>query len=72
VEEVIHKEADKENSWKDIIDGKKETKIIALHEIDAAKQERILTTDLELNRVLGGGIVPGSIVLVAGEPGIGK
>ena len=32
----------------------------------------MLTADPELNRVLGGGIVPGSIVLVAGEPGIGK
>ena len=31
-----------------------------------------MTADDELNRVLGGGIVPGSIVLVAGEPGIGK
>jgi DNA repair protein RadA/Sms len=31
-----------------------------------------LTNDAELNRVLGGGIVPGSLVLVAGEPGIGK
>ena len=33
---------------------------------------RLETIDAELNRVLGGGIVPGSIVLVAGEPGIGK
>ena len=72
IEEVIHKEADKENSWKELIDGKRETKIVALHQIDTGKQERILTTDPELNRVLGGGIVPGSIVLVAGEPGIGK
>ncbi len=32
----------------------------------------MLTSDVELNRVLGGGIVPGSLVLVAGEPGIGK
>ncbi|MEL4403067.1 ATPase domain-containing protein, partial [Shewanella algae] len=34
--------------------------------------KRIITSDPELNRVLGGGIVPGSLVLVAGEPGIGK
>jgi DNA repair protein RadA/Sms len=33
---------------------------------------RIITGDQELDRVFGGGIVPGSIVLVAGEPGIGK
>jgi DNA repair protein RadA/Sms len=30
------------------------------------------TTDSELNRVLGGGIVPGSLILLGGEPGIGK
>ena len=31
IEEVIHKEADKENSWKELIDGKRETKIVALN-----------------------------------------
>ena len=36
------------------------------------KKKKIYKKDVELNRVLGGGIVPGSIVLVAGEPGIGK
>lgn len=45
---------------------------MALHELTAAEEERIVTADPELNRVLGGGIVAGSIVLVAGEPGIGK
>jgi DNA repair protein RadA/Sms len=43
-----------------------------LREIVSAEEERIITADAELNRVLGGGIVAGSIVLVAGEPGIGK
>ena len=38
----------------------------------AKEHPRIVTGDEELNRVLGGGIVPGSMVLVAGEPGIGK
>ncbi len=47
-------------------------KTIALNEIKSSEQERIITGDAELNRVLGGGIVPGSLVLVAGEPGIGK
>ncbi|HCF63611.1 MAG TPA: DNA repair protein RadA, partial [Chitinophagaceae bacterium] len=47
-------------------------KTIALKDVNSAEEKRILTTDPELNRVLGGGIVPGSIVLVAGEPGIGK
>jgi len=73
VEEVIHKEQGKaENGWKDFAEVKRESKIIALHEIQDVVLERILTPDAELNRVLGGGIVPGSIVLVAGEPGIGK
>lgn len=44
----------------------------ALHQVVAADTPRVVTIDPELNRVLGGGIVPGSIVLVAGEPGIGK
>ena len=72
IEEVIHKETGKENGWKDLGELKWENKIIALQDIENVKQERILTADTELNRVLGGGIVPGSIVLVAGEPGIGK
>ncbi|RYY40010.1 MAG: DNA repair protein RadA [Chitinophagaceae bacterium] len=47
-------------------------KVQALHTVQTSTTERIATIDPELNRVLGGGIVPGSIVLVAGEPGIGK
>jgi DNA repair protein RadA/Sms len=43
-----------------------------LNEVATADTKRIPVTDPELNRVLGGGIVPGSLVLVAGEPGIGK
>jgi len=43
-----------------------------LDEIQPLEQERILTPDSELNRVLGGGIVPGSLILIGGEPGIGK
>src|ERR1700735_488805 len=38
----------------------------------SGEEKRIVTDDAELNRVLGGGIVGGSIVLIAGEPGIGK
>ena len=41
-------------------------------DITFQEQQRIDTTDQELNRVLGGGIVPGSMVLIGGEPGIGK
>src|SRR6185295_10044446 len=38
----------------------------------SSEENRLVTADAELNRVLGGGIVLGSIVLIAGEPGIGK
>lgn len=43
-----------------------------LRDISAKDEPRIDTHDTELNRVLGGGIVPGSIILLGGEPGIGK
>lgn len=45
---------------------------IPLREISAREDPRIDTRDVELNRVLGGGLVPGSLVLIGGEPGIGK
>ena len=43
-----------------------------LNEVDAKKTPRVKTKLNELNRVLGGGIVPGSLVLIGGDPGIGK
>ncbi|MEQ9168307.1 MAG: DNA repair protein RadA, partial [Fulvivirga sp.] len=43
-----------------------------INSITSEKISRIDTLDTELNRVLGGGIVPGSVILIAGEPGIGK
>ncbi|MBU6204845.1 MAG: DNA repair protein RadA [Bacteroidetes bacterium] len=51
---------------------KQTAKPLPIHTIAAAEYPRLMTPDMELNRVLGGGIVPGSIVLMAGEPGIGK
>jgi DNA repair protein RadA/Sms len=72
VEELIQKDVKNNNSWKDFQDEKRTQKTIALHEIKSTEEKRLLTPDAELNRVLGGGIVPGSIVLIAGEPGIGK
>lgn len=45
---------------------------LRLYEISAKEESRINMHDNELNRVLGGGLVPGSIVLLGGEPGIGK
>ena len=50
----------------------RDKRTISLSEVISAEEKRIVTSDAELNRVLGGGIVAGSIVLVAGEPGIGK
>ncbi|MCG7860038.1 AAA family ATPase, partial [Flavihumibacter sediminis] len=46
--------------------------VTRLQDVPVTKEARLVTPDTELNRVLGGGIVNGSIVLVAGEPGIGK
>lgn len=52
--------------------GHDESKPLRLKEIPLQDAPRIDTEDPELNRVLGGGLVPGSIVLLGGEPGIGK
>lgn len=73
VEELVQKETIKNNNdWKNYHEEKRTNKTISLNEIKSSEEKRLLTADPELNRVLGGGIVPGSIVLVAGEPGIGK
>lgn len=73
VEELIEKEGSKsEKDWKDITGKERQIKTLSLTEIITTDEKRIVTKDAELDRVLGGGIVPGSIVLVAGEPGIGK
>ncbi len=47
-------------------------KPVPLPQISTTSNERIITPDEEFNRVLGGGIVPGSLILIGGEPGIGK
>ena len=49
-----------------------ETQVVALTQIETDHEDRIHTQIKELDRVLGGGIVPGSLVLVGGDPGIGK
>src|ERR1700722_6700349 len=73
IEEVIIKDSKLEDLKKKSFSGeKKEIKIISLSEVISGEEKRIVTDDAELNRVLGGGIVGGSIVLIAGEPGIGK
>lgn len=71
VEELIVKE-DKP-SWKAPTgEAKKAPKPLRITEIDSATEIRMDTGDGELNRVLGGGLVPGSLTLLGGEPGIGK
>nr|WP_303183891.1 DNA repair protein RadA [Lachnoclostridium phocaeense] len=50
----------------------KEAEVVALSSVQTDREERVCTGFGELDRVLGGGIVPGSLVLVGGDPGIGK
>jgi DNA repair protein RadA/Sms len=73
VEEIIQKEdINKKGEWKTSSSQKVANKPRALTEINPLNEARILTPDKELNRVLGGGIVQGSLILIGGEPGIGK
>jgi DNA repair protein RadA/Sms len=70
-EEIIQKE--EKAAWKPrATETKRVSKPLKIKEIDSAQEVRMDTTDSELNRVLGGGIVPGSLILLGGEPGIGK
>ncbi|MBX2931783.1 MAG: DNA repair protein RadA [Chitinophagaceae bacterium] len=70
IEEVVEK--NKTQDWKGYTNDAKQNKVIALNNVTTSEERRITTYDAELNRVLGGGIVLGSLVLIAGEPGIGK
>ncbi len=66
------KTTDWENPHGRIVSDQTEIKTISIHEVISGEEKRMVTPDSELNRVLGGGIVSGSIILIAGEPGIGK
>ncbi|MEZ5198429.1 MAG: DNA repair protein RadA [Bacteroidales bacterium] len=70
VEEIVQRESDKNNSFSRL--GKSSNIPHKISEIEAGKDTRINTNNQELNRVLGGGLVQGSLILVGGEPGIGK
>jgi DNA repair protein RadA/Sms len=74
VEELVQKEDKNEKgSWRITSTSQKvSNKPKSIPEITYNEQNRMTTKDKELNRVLGGGIVPGSLVLIGGEPGIGK
>ena len=69
VEEVINRD-EKTKGWSGK-SGKTNTPLL-ISDINFTDEKRFATPDKELNRVLGGGIVPGSIVLLGGDPGIGK
>ena len=69
VEEIVSKP--KEQAWQEQISAKI-NKPKKVNDISLENDIRIDTCDNELNRVLGGGIVAGSLVLLGGEPGIGK
>ena len=71
VEEVIQKE--EKTSWKPATtEPQRANKPLRITEIDSTQETRLDAGDGELSRVLGGGIVPGSMILLGGEPGIGK
>ena len=71
-EEIIIKNEEKV-AWKsETSTNIKAAKPLRINEIDSTQEMRMNTCDGELNRVLGGGIVPGSLILLGGEPGIGK
>ena len=72
VEEVIQKTEKKPWKSEAAPDLRKTSKPLRISEIEVSKEERLKTNNLELDRVLGGGIVPGSLTLLGGEPGIGK
>ena len=73
VEEIVQKEDSGRGTWKQATTKEKRASAPRrLKEINFEEQPRLVTHDMELDRVLGGGIVPGSLVLIGGEPGIGK
>jgi DNA repair protein RadA/Sms len=74
VEEIIEKDNKSIPDWKasTSTSTQRASKPIEIPNITFTEEQRMLTPDKEFNRVLGGGIVAGSLVLIGGEPGIGK
>jgi len=68
-EEVIEQ---RKTAYTAVSKKKLKAKPVKVSEIKFEKEQRINTNNGEFNRVLGGGLVPGSLVLIGGEPGIGK
>lgn len=72
VEETVVKESPAARHGAAAFSSKAKSRPVPLRDITAEKEERLDMMDEELNRVLGGGLVRGSLVLIGGEPGIGK
>lgn len=70
VEEIIS--APNPKSFADKLTEKRTSKPVAIQNVEYEKLPRIILPDEEFNRVLGGGVVRGSVTLIGGEPGIGK
>jgi DNA repair protein RadA/Sms len=70
VEEIVQKE--EKHKWNVTAEKSGSNKALAISQIQIQKEQRIGTQNQELDSVLGGGLVPGSVVLLGGEPGIGK
>lgn len=68
-ERVSPKSRNEHEAW---VSGSTTRRPVAITQVETSQEERFSTGSLELDRVLGGGIVPGSLGLVGGEPGIGK
>lgn len=72
-EEIIEKQNTSIPNWKATsTSSQRANKPVQVSQINYTEEHRTLTPDKEFNRVLGGGIVAGSLVLIGGEPGIGK
>ena len=73
VEEVVEKASKSSNEWNSSNGAeKRKSKPERITQIAVEKESRSTSHDAELDRVLGGGIVPGAVTLIGGEPGIGK
>ncbi|MDB4923038.1 DNA repair protein RadA [Mucilaginibacter sp.] len=73
VEEILEKPNTSVPNWKATsTTQQRANKPVQVADITFTDEDRLITPDAEFNRVLGGGIVAGSLVLIGGEPGIGK
>lgn len=72
MEEIIQSPGKQVATWRTGDDSSLKRKPVKISEVAAGEERRTAIQDQELSRVLGGGIVAGSLVLIGGEPGIGK